>query len=89
MQRDNLLTRDQAIALVGEAVVLSAEQESCEITSRLMQDRSIVEFAASKLCRDHDYYHAVTVYYYQDADIVKECDDLGTLTWTIAGYEVV
>lgn len=86
------MTREQAIALVGEQAVLSAESKNCEPTGRLQCDGDDrVEFNSSVNCEDADGNDAVvTAYYYvTQEDLDNAGDDLSSIEWAIAGYEVV
>jgi hypothetical protein len=84
------LSREQAVAIVGEAAVLAAERDNAEHTNRLMPDNdSRVEFVGAAKATDRDGIPcAVRAYYYQEGEALAECDDLGSLSWTIEGYEV-
>lgn len=85
------LTREQAVAIVGEAAVLAAEADNCDYTNRVMPDNdSRVEFVGAAKATDRDGVPCTAwVYYYQEASTLAECDDLGALDWAIEGYEVV
>ncbi len=78
------LTREQAVAAVGEEAVAKVEAENCDFTNRVM-DGGWVEFAASVKVGDD----TLTAYYYQTQEAVDAVEDLGSLTWEIEGYEVV
>lgn len=85
------LTREQAVAQVGETAVISAESANCEPTGRLQTDGDDrVEFSASVRCDDASGDDVVlTVYYYptqEELDLAG--DDLGNVKWGIEGYEV-
>ena len=95
MKKGNL-TREQAICIVGTALVEKVDTESCDFTNRVgfngsCQGDSEVEFSASVSGIDVDGYDIVlTAYYYQSADSVDECgDNLSNLDWVITGYEIV
>ncbi len=85
------LSREQAVAIVGETAVLAAEADNCDYTNRLMPDNdSRVEFVGAAKATDRDGIPCtVRAYYYQETSALAECDDLGALDWTIEGYEVV
>ena len=86
------LTRDQAVAIVGEDAVSKVETENCDFTSRLMPAgfEDVVEFSSSIRCDDLAGDPCILVaYYYQDADAVSEAEELDHLDWEIHGYEVV
>jgi len=85
------LSREQAVAIVGEAAVLAAERDNAEHTNRLMPDNDPrVEFVGAAKATDRDGIPCTArVYYYQEASSLAECDDLGALDWAIEGYEVV
>ena len=85
------LTRDQAVAAVGEEAVKAVEAENCDYTNRLMPGgfEDVVEFAASSQCTDTDGTACTLVaYYYQDATDVAAAQELDHLDWEIRGYEI-
>lgn len=96
--RHGTLTRDQAIAATSLTAVLAVEAESCEPTSRLQCDGDpSVEFAASirTTATTSGPTWAVgdelrmTIYYYQQPDeLAAAGEDLSSLDWLPAGYEV-
>ena len=94
MRKGNL-TREQAVAIVGEAAVAKVEDESCDFTNRVGYNGSIqnddeVEFSASVSCEDKDGYEvSLVAYYYQDADDVDAAEGLDGLDWAIEGYEII
>lgn len=94
MRKGNL-TREQAVAIVGEAAVASVENENCDFTNRVGYNGSIrgddeVEFKASASAEDKDGNEvSIVAYYYQDADDVDASDGLDSLNWEIEGYEVI
>lgn len=83
----DILTRDQAIAKAGEAIVLAAEQDNCEPTSRLMPAgaEDVQEWAGQA---SGDEWHVSALYYPTDAEIDAAGDDLSNVDWTIEGYTV-
>jgi len=84
-------TREQAIEHVGFDSVDQVERLNCEPTDRQQTDGDeSVEFSASLLamtipdglnCR-------LTVYYYQDPEILRQIEDLGSLNWEPNGYSI-
>jgi hypothetical protein len=85
------LTRDQAIAQVGEKAVLGVESKNCEPTGRLQTDGDgTVEFSASVACNDAEGSPVViTAYYYPTQEQLDDAgDDLSNVGWVIDGYEV-
>ena len=86
-----IISREAAVAIVGEAAVLAAESDNCDYTNRVMPDNdSRVEFVGAAKATDRDGVPCTArVYYYQEASTLAECDDLGALDWAIEGYEVV
>lgn len=94
MKKGNL-TREQAVAQVGEATVGNVDSESCNFTNRVGYNGSVqgdveVEFSASVSCEDKDGCEcSLIAYYYQDANDVDATDDLGSLNWEIEGYEII
>lgn len=93
MRKGNL-SREQAIAIVGEDAVEKVEQENCDFTGRVgyngsCQGDAEVEFSASVGAEDKEGNDVhLVAYYYQDADAVDE-NELDCLDWKIYGYEVV
>ncbi len=93
MKKGNL-TREQAIAIVGEASVLELDAEGCDFTNRVgyngtVQGDAEVEFAASVSAKDENENDvSLIAYFYQDAEDVDAAEDLDMLSWTIEGYEV-
>jgi len=85
------MTREQAVAMVGEVAVDKVERENCDFTNRVQCDGDTrVEFAASVRCDDTEG-NAVTLraYYYQEQADVNAVDSLDELEWEIEGYDVV
>lgn len=85
------MTREQAVAAVGEDAVNNVERENCDFTNRVQCDGDTrVEFAASVRCDDTEG-NAVTLraYYYQEQADVNAVDSLDELEWEIEGYDVV
>ena len=96
MSTKGSLTRDQAVAIVGEAAVAKAEAANCEPTNRVgyngaVQGDDLIEWSASASAEDKDGTEcAVIVYYYTtQAEVDAAGDDLSNVDWKIAGYEVV
>lgn len=90
------LTREQAVAIVGEAAVAKAESANCEPTNRVgyngaIQGDDLIEWAGSAAAEDKDGAACtVTAYYYTSQEEIDAAgDDLSNVDWTIAGYEVV
>lgn len=88
------LTREEAVAIVGEAAVAKVDRASCDFTNRagyngLRQGADEVEFAASVACKaEADLQVSLAIYYYQNARLVEE-KDLEDLDWYVEGYEIV
>jgi hypothetical protein len=94
--RKGTMTREQAIALVGESEVDRLERENCEPTSRCQTDGDeAVEFSASIITKDtkgEDF--TLVAYYYQDQESLDGPDgegveDLSNLDWEINGFEAI
>jgi hypothetical protein len=90
------LTREQAVAIVGEAAVAAAEAANCEPTNRVgysgaCQGDAEIEWSASASAKDQDGTACtVTAYYYTSQEEIDAAgDDLSNVDWVIAGYEVV
>jgi hypothetical protein len=85
------LTREQAIAIAGEQLVVKVGSQNCEPTNRVMTDNDDrVEFSASVNFDDQDGNDSVlTVYYYPTQEQLDNAgDDLGNVNWVIEGYEI-
>lgn len=80
--KTGLLTREQAVALVGDTAVEKVEKKNCEPTSRLCD---LVEFEASIMLNDGN---RLVAYYYQTKETYNTLD-LDCMDWAIEGYEVV
>jgi hypothetical protein len=78
------LTREQAVAQVGEQAVAEVNAENCDFTNRVM-DGGLVEFSASVRVGND----TLTAYYYQDQSAVDAAEGLDQLNWEIEGYEIV
>ena len=90
--RDNL-TRDEAVALVGEDAVDRVENEDCDYTGRVSADldcNNATEFSASVVipATEDREKRTLTVYYYQDRGRADETEDLGDLDWVPGHYTV-
>ena len=78
-------SNDYAIELLTQC-----ETENCKFTNRLT-DNELDEFSAfsdeineGKLS---GYY--VACYYYQPTELTEECEDMGSLDWSIDHYDIV
>lgn len=80
----NYLTREEAIAEVGEDAVDFVDNIDCQATDRPMEN-NVVEYEAcvdlTKSKHDH-----LTAYYYQDEKDLKNTEDMGNLDWKVHGY---
>ena len=93
------LTREQAVAIIGEAVVDAAERKNCEPTGRVgyngaCQSDDLCEWSASASGADKDGTAcSVVVYYYttneDDETMAANDGDGSAIDWEISGYEVV
>lgn len=86
------LTREQAVAIVGEQAVAKVEAESCDFTNRLMDDNDDrVEFSAGVLATDKDGQECTLLAYYYPTQAALDAagDDLSNVDWVIEGYEVI
>ncbi len=91
------LTREQAVAIVGETAVDEVESENCEPTNRVgyngaCQGNSLTEWSASKRCQDTDGIDVTLIAYYYTSNaqdkVIAETGDAGFINWEIAGFEV-
>lgn len=92
------LSREQAVAIVGQAVVEAVEKENCEPTNRVgyngeCQGNESTEWAASVRCVDADGNDATLIAYYYTTNeqdkTIAETGDGGSISWEIEGFEVV
>jgi len=98
MSEKGNLTREQAMAIVGEAAVEKAERKACEPTNRVgyngeCQGDDLCEWSAGVSAEDKDGYSCtVLVYYYttnEQDQAIADASDGCAIDWEIAGYEVV
>lgn len=84
---DNM-TREEAVAVVGEQSVCEVERENCDFTNGVRDD-GLTEFAASVKATDRDG-ESVTLraMYYQPSDDVDGVEDLSDLKWVVDHYRV-
>lgn len=94
MQKGNL-TREEAVAYVGESAVAKVEAANCEPTGRCgyngsMQGDDLIEWAAGVSATDHAGNSCVVrAYYYTTQEEIDAAgDDLSNVAWEIFGYEV-
>ena len=89
MKKGNL-TREAAIALVGEDAVKAVESQNCDYTNRVQTDGDdSVEFSAGVRARNKDGDQVTLLaYYYQDQAAVDAAEQLDELDWEIEGYEI-
>lgn len=92
------LTREQAVAIVGETAVDAVESEDCEPTNRVgyngaCQGNDLTEWSASTRCQDTDGNNVTLVAYYYTTNaqdkVIAETGDAGFINWEIEGFEVV
>jgi len=77
------LTREQAVAQVGEQAVAQVERENCDFTNRVM-DGGAVEFSSSVKVGNA----TLVAYYYQQQADIDAVQGLDELDWTIEGFEI-
>lgn len=93
------LTREQAVAIVGEEAMKAVEAKNCEPTNRVgcngaCQGDELCEWSASVACQDKDGNECSLVAYYyttneQDQIMAENSGDGSYIDWEIAGYEVL
>ena len=98
MKKGNL-TREQAVAIIGESSVSRAESANCEPTGRVgyngaCQGDDLCEWSASCLGEDTAGTEcSVVVYYYttndQDDTMAAQDGDGTAIDWEIEGYEII
>lgn len=84
------LNREQAIVAAGKEIVEKLDYENCDFTNRVQTDGdNSVEFSAGLRFIDSDgTSRTLIAYYYQDPEALEGVEDLGSLDWTINGYEI-
>lgn len=97
MQKGNL-TREQAVAALGEKLVDTVERKNCEPTNRVgyngaCQGDDLCEWSASVVGKDADGNEVVlTAYYYttndQDQIMADNSGDGSYIDWEIEGFEI-
>jgi hypothetical protein len=94
IERQDKLTREQAIELVGIEAVEKVEAENCEPSNRVgfngaCQDDDLTEWSASVKVGDR----VLTAYYYtdneQDEAMAENDGDGSAIDWTIDHYSIV
>ena len=93
------LTRAQAVAIVGEAVVEKVESKNCEPTGRVgyngaCRNDNFCEWSATVGCEDKDGNACSLVAYYyttndEDQAMADADGDGSVIDWEIAGYDVI
>jgi hypothetical protein len=92
--RHGKLTRDEAIAVVGEEAIRKLDETNCEPTSRLQTDGDEDEEWSAYIRTPDKCGERVTVeaYYYitpEQSQIMADHDgDGSSIDWTIEGYEI-
>ena len=98
MSMKGKLTREQAVAIVGEAAVDDVESENCEPTNRVgyngaCHGNSLTEWSASKRCKDTNGIDVTLIAYYYTSNaqdrVIADTGDAGFINWEIEGFEVV
>jgi hypothetical protein len=96
MNKGNL-TREQAIAMAGQAAVDKVDAANCEPTGRcgangICQGDDECEYSASVTLGDNEHGDCLTAYYYvSNADerhMAANDGDGSYINWEIAGYEI-
>ncbi len=82
----NLITREEAVKMVGEELVKDAEQTSCENSCFVTDGTAWAGYDAYDASADNENY-IVRVFYLQDSEETKNIP-LDDLTWDIEGYVV-
>jgi len=86
------LTKEQAVAIVGEDAVNAVEYENCEPTNRVgyngaCQGDELCEWSAGVSCHDDNGTDCTLNAYYYTTN--EEDENIDMVDWEIAGYEVV
>ena len=99
MSKKGNLTREQAVAIVGDAAVDAVEGKNCEPTNRVgyngeCQDDELCEWSASVVYEDKGGLEVVlTAYYYttneEDRIMAENSGDGSYIDWEIEGYDIV
>lgn len=90
------LTREEAVAIIGEEAVAAAERENCEPTGRVgyngaCQGDELIEWSACEagVDRDGNECHVLVYYYTTRADEEAAIESgWDAASWKIAGYEI-
>lgn len=90
------LTREEAVAIIGEEAVAAAERENCEPTGRVgyngkCQGDDLIEWSSSAAGLDRDGNEcSVRVYLYTNRAEEDAAEEFGwdAIRWRIAGYEI-
>ncbi len=87
------MTYDQAIQNGYKDQIEAVNKVACDYSQRTdwpgKQDGEIEFTASHKWTAEDGYEYTIVAYYYQDEDDTPEDGDLGSLDWTVFGYEVV
>lgn len=84
-----MITREEAVALVGEWIVAEAEAANVEVEQWIGNIPATLTFSASiDIDNTNIDYTGIKVYYYQDASVVNTTEDLSNLDWQPVGYKV-
>lgn len=83
------LTREQAVALVGQGFVEQVEEKNCDFSNRVTSDGTVEFVATVNAGKDEDGFDlTISAYYFQDADAVDSVEDIGDLNWSVDHYTV-
>lgn len=88
------LTKEQAIALVGDDSVAAVERQNCEPTCRVgyngaCQGDSLTEWRSAVSATDSDGEQVTLLaYYYTTNEQDEHLAEVGDIDWEIEGYEI-
>jgi hypothetical protein len=90
----NLLTRDQAINIMGESFIQALDNEPCDYTNSITPD-GLTEFASIAYGTPLDTADRIMAkaIYYQPNELIEAVEDAGKsidteLDWVVAGYKI-
>lgn len=85
-----MITREEAVVLVGEWIVAKAEEVNIEVEQWVGNIPTTLTFSGYlDIDNTNIPYTGIKVYYYQDTDIVNNTEDLSDLDWSPVGYKVL
>ena len=84
------LSREEAVALLGERLISDVESLHCDYTNRVTDGtewQGFTEFMSSLELGNNNYH--INAYYYQKNEDVEKTEDLGSLKWEVEKFEII